>query len=382
MENILPLDAAELFSVFSKDYQNSQFPIVKPILAVLTIFLFLYVILPALSDSGQFIYQYLSRTLEIADSVSPTIFDHEIVLTKKPEVREFIGSGNYGNVYKGIIHVNDHGRSRVIPELVAIKKIHERLIRQQEGSIDENYIKFKREIEMLRRTTPHNPNIVRFIAEYCAAEEMFIVLELMYQTLKTYIKKSNGIPNLIDLRKQVLISLHISLGLKHLHGLNPPVMHRDLHSDNILTDAEGTIFKITDFGVSKALEGAWSYATGNAPGNFLYMPPEAVVKRDPESLVQFTRGGDIFSLGVNLLHVSTQSLPTCGLIGVGVISEIDRRANDLNKLNNDHPLKPIILKCLRDSKDERPTAIDVCSTLQEIEDEHNNSVESSFMHKP
>lgn len=49
-----------------------------------------------------------------------------------------------------------------------------------------------------------------------------------------------------QVRKALGIALDIARGLEHLHALTPPIVHRDLKSDNILLDAAGRA-KISDF---------------------------------------------------------------------------------------------------------------------------------------
>ena len=50
-----------------------------------------------------------------------------------------------------------------------------------------------------------------------------------------------------------------------------------------------------------------------------------------------------------------------------MIPEIQRRAKDLSRLPEDHPLKPIILQCLRDDPGERPDSGAVFRMLSEGE---------------
>lgn len=47
------------------------------------------------------------------------------------------------------------------------------------------------------------------------------------------------------------VALDIALGLNHLHCQQPPLMHRDLKSPNVLLSEEG-VAKIADVGMSRA----------------------------------------------------------------------------------------------------------------------------------
>ena len=64
-----------------------------------------------------------------------------------------------------------------------------------------------------------------------------------------------------------------------------------------------------------------------------------------------------------MLQVATQHPPSCCLGNIGAIPEVDRREGDLARLPDDHPLKPIILKCLKDNPEERPSCYQVYLAL-------------------
>ena len=88
------------------------------------------------------------------------------------------------------------------------------------------------------------------------------------------------------------------------------------------------------------------------------MPPEVLVDKP-----HFTDKGDIFSLGVLMLQVATQNPPSCGLVIVKGQPEVERRAADLAMLPADHPLRPLILQCLQNDAEERPSCSDVLHYL-------------------
>ena len=136
--------------------------------------------------------------------------------------------------------------------------------------------------------------------------------------------------------------------MAYLHGRDKPLIHRDLGSKNVLLTKEGDV-KIADFGQSKLLQNIEQPLTTTQPGTVLYMPPEAV-----DSKTGYTAKVDSFSLGVLLLEICTQSLPSSGLKNIGAVIEVIRREKDLSLLVNAHPLKPLIVWCLQHEK-LRPT---------------------------
>ena len=58
---------------------------------------------------------------------------------------------------------------------------------------------------------------------------------------------------------------------------------------------------------------------------------------------RFTDKGDVFSLGVLLLQIATQEPPSVDWVIIKGQPEVERRAADLAKLPEDHPLRAIIL---------------------------------------
>ena len=73
----------------------------------------------------------------------------------------------------------------------------------------------------------------------------------------------------------------IAKGMHFMHSLNPPLMHRDLKSLNLLCQEEITgpdsyiNIKISDFGLSRHVNERIGMATGQA-GTFHWMAPEVL----------------------------------------------------------------------------------------------------------
>ena len=254
-------------------------------------------------------------------------------------LEEELNHGAFGVVHKGVF------RDRP----VAVKKIHKLLF---DAPISEEEIKskikeFKKEADMLE--TVQHPHVVESLGAFYDPEtrEPILVMELMAMDLRTFLKKHEG-QETLKVSKQVKICFQIALGLQYLHHLSPPLAHRDLNDKNVLLAEDGTV-KIADLGQSKYKDMKQIYFNSTAPGNISFMPPETFGDKP-----HYTESVDIFSLGVLAVEVATQSFPSVGMIGIGTTPEVERRANDLKKMGDDHPLKPLVLKCLKDNYKERP----------------------------
>ncbi|GMF52898.1 unnamed protein product [Phytophthora fragariaefolia] len=98
---------------------------------------------------------------------------------------------------------------------------------------------------------------------------------------------------------KMVIALHVAHVLTYLHSLQPPVIHRDLKSRNILLNEEHEA-KLTDFGVSRErLDRTMTAGVGTS----LWMAPEVMTGE------KYDDKADMFSFGVVLSELDTHTLP-------------------------------------------------------------------------
>ena len=249
-----------------------------------------------------------------------------------------IGRGAYATVYKG----------QLGQRIIAAKRVHRILLDYAEHSeedLQSVQLSFREECDILRRAKHYN--IVEFIGVYQIDLQPVLVMEFMDQTLHQYLKSQKG---KLLLPQQLYICVQIASGLTFLHLYDPQILHRDLQPKNVLLNSNGTKVKVSDLGQAKFRPSDVIYLSTKAPGCIPYMPPEVL----GSGKARFTSKGDVFSFGVLALEIATQDPPTSGLDKIGALPEIERRADDLSKLPDDHQLKPLILQCLRDNPEERP----------------------------
>ncbi len=117
--------------------------------------------------------------------------------------------------------------------------------------------------------------------------EYNVIMEYMDQgslsdLLKVH-KKGLPKPQVQEILRQVLSGLH------YLHAHN--IIHRDLKPANILTNKAGTLYKITDFGISTQVREKMTNVKRTCAGTPWYMAPEVILDKP------YSYAADIWSIG-------------------------------------------------------------------------------------
>ena len=214
-----------------------------------------------------------------------------------------------------------------------------------------------------------HPNIVQFLGVHSTRGNEYLVMEYMHMDLAVCLKTYPDIPASI----KVSILHDVSYGLLHLHSQDPPIIHRDLTATNILL-TQYMRAKIADLGVSKIFDIQQLHSATEqtmAPGTKAYMPPEALI---PCPKYDFKL--DIFSFGVLSLYVAIQEFPIEyeHQITAAVVKkqefQINRRKHCIEKMGVDHPLHPLVIKCLQDRSVLRPATKELCGMIESILSQH------------
>ena len=89
------------------------------------------------------------------------------------------------------------------------------------------------------------------------------------------------------------------LGAAHRAGL----VHRDIKPENVLLPSDGSVAKVADFGLARAVTEVTQTTTGNVLGTVAYLAPELITSGDS------TSRADVFSAGVVLYELLTGEQP-------------------------------------------------------------------------
>ena len=164
-----------------------------------------------------------------------------LVISDVKETGRELGRGAYGEVRE----------AQWLGAPCATKRVHSVLL-PQSGSMDNSKVAadFVRECRTWKDL--RHPNIVQlfgvFFERGCPLP--VLVMERLHTSLTRYLEAHTT--EEVTLERKATILRHVALGLAYLHSHKH--VHRDLTPNNILLDAEGWRTKITDFGVSRALD--------------------------------------------------------------------------------------------------------------------------------
>ena len=281
-----------------------------------------------------------------SDTKTSTEIDEGLFLTGVVETGDEIGCGSYGKVYE----VNYRGT------VCAAKEIHKVINKA------DRIINLFRD-ECLHASKARHPNIVQFLGLYSPpqCDLPVMVMEKMHNNLTSLIEGYSDIP----LHIKMSILHDITLGLRYLHSNNPPIVHRDLSSNNILLTVH-LVAKIGDLGVAKAIDLSQGLLT-ETPGTAIFMPPES---QDDNPV--YGTPLDVFSFACIVLHVITQEWPnpSSRVNNNQVVSEIERRQKYLNKMTGEetHELKQLVIRCLDNTPTNRPNIEDVSKVVLGIKE--------------
>jgi eukaryotic-like serine/threonine-protein kinase len=264
------------------------------------------------------------------------------ILAARFELREFIGSGAMGEVWRAMdLHLRRN---------VAIKIVNRRRFSENEMR------RFLREAQAGAQLC--HPNIVQVHDTGQQGFITYLVADFVEgQNLKAWLR-DNG----TSYARFAAICRDVALALEcaHEHG----IIHRDVKPANILIDKRETVF-VTDFGLAKWNDDNTDLTqSGQLLGTAGYMSPEQV--RGQSTLVDAR--ADVYALGATLYELLVGHRPHEGEL-LTVINEILHvRPLAPRKIRQDipKPLETICLKCLEKDRRHR------YQTCRDVADDLNN----------
>ncbi|KAK8969253.1 Serine/threonine-protein kinase CTR1 [Platanthera guangdongensis] len=212
------------------------------------------------------------------------------------EIKERIGAGSFGTVFRAEWH-----GSEIAVKVLADQDFHEDRIKE-----------FLREVAIMNRV--RHPNLVLFMGAVTERPHLSIVTEYLPRgSLYRLINKAAA-GEIFDKRRRLHMALDVAKAINYLHCLNPPVVHLDLKSPNLLVDKNWSV-KVCDFGLSRLMANTFIASTSIA-GTPEWMAPE-FLRGEPTN-----EKSDVFSFGVILWELLTMQQPWRGLGPAQVVGAV------------------------------------------------------------
>ncbi|KDP39098.1 hypothetical protein JCGZ_00855 [Jatropha curcas] len=191
-----------------------------------------------------------------------------------------IGTGGYGIVYKAVLPTN---------RVVAVKKLHQ----SQNGEMID-FKAFTSEITVLMNI--RHRNIVKLYGFCSHAQHSFLVYEFIERgSLRNVLTHDEQAVELGWFKRiNVIKGIANALAYMH-HDCSPPIIHRDISSNNVLLDLDFEAH-VSDFGTARHLMPDSSNWTSLA-GTFGYTAPELAYT------MAVNEKCDVYSFGVVTLEI-------------------------------------------------------------------------------
>lgn len=233
------------------------------------------------------------------------------VLANRFEVREMLGFGGMGTVYRVTDWrlQEDKALKIMLPSLVSSEAARQR---------------FLAEIKISQRLSHDRIVRVHDFGEDPENNVQFFTMEFVEgKTLHKHLMERGG---RLDLDEALGIFSQLLEALAYAHG---QTIHRDLKPQNIMLQPNGAI-KVLDFGLAKLMSPGRMAKSSMALGTAYYQAPEQSVRKG-----EVDQRADIYSLGVILYELLVGELP------VGRFDPPSQRVSGLPKRVDD-----VIMKCL------------------------------------
>ena len=251
----------------------------------------------------------------------------------------------------------------------AAKRLHEILLEDEsDGGVAKLIGNF--EAECLTWSKLRHPAVVQFLGVYMEGISRLpvLVMEKMDTSLRTYLEDHSK--EEFPLHQKTFVLRQVTQALAYLHSQNPPLVHHDLSSNNVLLNVDSFLTKVSDFGMSRAINPSALSRKSSIKGTLAFMAPEAL-----QSSPRYDEKLDVFSFGNIILHTVTHEWPDPGPPTryegdtFVAVTELQRREQciELFTAQEKQLFLAIVCQCLENRPDKRPSSVMLVQELRHIE---------------
>lgn len=256
-------------------------------------------------------------------------------------IKERVGAGSFGTVHRAEWHGSD----------VAVKVL------TVQDFLDDQLKEFLREVAIMKRV--RHPNVVLFMGAVTKRPHLSIVTEYLPRGSLFRLIHRPASGEILDHRRRLRMALDVAKGINYLHCLNPPVVHWDLKSPNLLVDKNWTV-KVCDFGLSRFKANTF-ISSKSVAGTPEWMAPE-FLRGEPSN-----EKSDVYSFGVILWELLTMQQPWDGLGPAQVVGAVAFQNRRLTIPQNVSPVLATLMEsCWADDPVQRPSFASIVESLKKL----------------
>lgn len=257
-----------------------------------------------------------------------------ILLDNRYEIIKVLGRGGMSTVYLA--------KDTRLDKLWAIKEVKNSFRGQMDLSAEPNILKQLNHVGI--------PKIIDIFYEN---DNLYMVEDYIEgYNLEEYIKINGN----VDSKAILLVALKLCEILEYLHGLNPPIIYRDLKPQNIIISKNHQV-TLVDFGISRTYKSSQIMDT-------IVMGTKGYAAPEQYGMAQSDFKTDIYGLGAVMFFLAAGRSPN---------SPMEPLKDDSYSIETTKEIRDIIKKCMQLEANERYESINVikqhiCSLINNSEE--------------
>ena len=253
--------------------------------------------------------------------------------------------------------------------LCATKRLHDILLEDESPSGAKEFIS-NFEAECSTWSKLRHPGVVQFLGVHMdrGSRLPVLVMEKMDTSLRTYLEDHSK--EEFPLHQKAFVLRQVTQALAYLHSQNPPLVHHDLSSNNVLLNVVSFVTKVSDFGMSRAINPSTLTRKSSIKGTLAFMAPEAL-----HDLPRYNEKLDVFSFGNIVICTLTHEWPNPGPPTKNegdvfvAVTELQRREHYVAKFTAQEKqlFQTAVRQCFENRPGKCPSSVMLVQELRHIE---------------